>query len=183
MAAGAPMRSSEPPATSTRDNGTAGSSVLGSAHHPGPAVFVRLARISDAVVAVGALIGAFLVTNVGRMPQGFGDFLALRITVTNLLLVLAFALVWRVICSVSGLYRWQLVRRRRDEAVRVLLASLVGGAIALVFAAISVTGAFRVITRSRISLLISIVFFGKLGCEAIGSNPFSFAPVSVIISL
>src|SRR4051794_9678153 len=89
VAAGGTMKSSKPPATSMRDNGTAGSSVLGSAHQPGPAVFVRLARISDAVVAVGALVGAFLMTNVGRMPQGFGDFLALRITVTNLLLVLA----------------------------------------------------------------------------------------------
>ena len=33
----------------------------------------------------GGLIGAFFVTNVGRMPHGFGDFLALRLTVKNLL--------------------------------------------------------------------------------------------------
>jgi exopolysaccharide biosynthesis polyprenyl glycosylphosphotransferase len=98
------------------------------------------------VIALTALVGAFLVTNVGRMPQGFGDFLALRLTVKNLLLLLAFAAVWRVICMMVGLYRWNLVRRRRQEAARVLLASALGGAVALVFAAISVTGAFQVIT-------------------------------------
>jgi exopolysaccharide biosynthesis polyprenyl glycosylphosphotransferase len=117
-----------------------------SSAQPGPALFVRLARLSDMVIALVALIGAFVVTNVGRMPQGFAEFLALRLTVKNLLLLLAFAAVWRVICSVSGLYRWNLVRRRRDEAARVLLASALGGAVALVFAAISVTGAFRVST-------------------------------------
>jgi exopolysaccharide biosynthesis polyprenyl glycosylphosphotransferase len=113
---------------------------------PGPALFVRLARLSDSAVALATLIIAFLVTNVGRMPHGIQDFLALRMTVKNLLLLLAFAAAWRAICGVSGLYRWNLVRRRRDEATRVLLASAGGGAVALVFAAISVTGAFQVIT-------------------------------------
>jgi exopolysaccharide biosynthesis polyprenyl glycosylphosphotransferase len=109
-------------------------------------MFVRLARLSDMVVALTALIGAFVVTNVGRMPQGFGEFMALRLTVRNLVLLVAFAAAWRVICRGSGLYQWNLVRRRRDEALRVFLASAAGGALALVFAAISVTGAFQVIT-------------------------------------
>src|SRR5215203_568685 len=114
--------------------------------HPGPALFVRMARLSDLVVAVMALIGAFMLTNVGRMPHGFGEFLALRLTVKNLVLLLAFAAAWRIICWGCGLYRWDLVQRRRDEAARVLLASGLGGAAALVFAAISLTGAFQVIT-------------------------------------
>src|SRR5215204_4153040 len=114
--------------------------------HPGPALFVRLARLSDLAVAVIALIGAFMVTNVGRMPQGLGEFLALRLTVKNLVLLLAFAAAWRIICWGCGLYRWKLVQRRRDEAARVLLASTLGGALALIFAAISLTGAFQVIT-------------------------------------
>lgn len=98
------------------------------------------------VIGLVALIGAFVATNLGRMPEGFREFLALRLTVKNLLLLLAFAGVWRLICGGCGLYRWHLVRRRRDEAARVLLASGLGGAVPLVFAAISVTGAFQVIT-------------------------------------
>ena len=113
---------------------------------PGPGLFVRLARLSDLIVALIALIGAFMLTNVGRMPHGFGEFLALRLTVKNLVLLLAFAVAWRIICWGCGLYRWDLVQRRRDEAARVLLASGLGGAVALVFAAISLTGAFQVIT-------------------------------------
>jgi exopolysaccharide biosynthesis polyprenyl glycosylphosphotransferase len=113
---------------------------------PGPALFVRLARLSDMIIALATLITAFLVTNVGRMPHGLQDFLALRLTVKNLLLLMGFAVVWRGICGVSGLYRWNLVRRRRDEAMRVLFASAIGGSVALVFAAISVTGAFQLLT-------------------------------------
>jgi exopolysaccharide biosynthesis polyprenyl glycosylphosphotransferase len=147
-------RTIEDPATLDRSPAAARSNGAGHGHssawsggaQPGPALFVRLARLSDMGVALAALMGAFMVTNLGRMPHGFPEFLALRLTVKNLLLLLAFAAVWRVICVASGLYRWNLVRRRRDEAVRVLLASAAGGAVALVFAAISVTGAFRVIT-------------------------------------
>jgi exopolysaccharide biosynthesis polyprenyl glycosylphosphotransferase len=150
VTAGTPVKKStelEPPPASARGNGTMyGNPVMRGADQPGPAVFVRLARLSDTVVAVAGLVGAFLVTNVGRMPHGFGDFLTLRLTVKNLLFLLAFALAWRVICSACGLYRWQLVRRRRDEAGRIVLATVIGGTIALVFAAISVTGAFQVIT-------------------------------------
>jgi len=114
--------------------------------HPGAAVFVRLAGYSDMVIALAALIAAFLVTNVRHMPHGLGEFLALRLTVKNLLLLIGFTLVWRLICTLSGLYRWHLVQRRRDEARRVLLASAAGGAVAMIFAAISVTGAFQVVT-------------------------------------
>jgi len=138
----------QPPATA-RSNGAghAPSRVTSSSSaQPGAALFVRLARLTDMFVALAALIGAFLVTNVGRMPQGFPEFLAIRLTVKTLLLLLGFAAVWRVICTVTGLYRWNLVRRRRDEAARVLLASALGGVVALVFVAVSVTGAFRVST-------------------------------------
>jgi exopolysaccharide biosynthesis polyprenyl glycosylphosphotransferase len=107
---------------------------------------MRLARLTDLFLALAALIAAFVVTNVGRMPQGFGEFLAIRLTVKNLLLLLGFAVVWRVICAVSGLYRWNLVRRRRDEAGRILLAAMLGGGVAVIFAAISVSGAFQVST-------------------------------------
>jgi exopolysaccharide biosynthesis polyprenyl glycosylphosphotransferase len=110
---------------------------------PREAHFIRWARVSDMSVGVLALIGAFVVTNVGRMPNGLGDFLALRLTVKNLLLLLAFALVWRLICTLAGLYQWERVRVQWHEGVRIILAAAVGNAFAVVFPAISLTGAFR----------------------------------------
>ena len=133
-------------AATARSNGGGHSSAWSGSAHPGTGLFVRLARLSDLVVALIVLIGAFMVTNVGRMPHGFTEFLALRLTVKNIVLLFAFAVAWRIICWGSGLYRWNLVQRRRDEAARVLLASVLGGTVALVFAAISLTGAFQVTT-------------------------------------
>lgn len=141
-----PTLDRSPAAAWSNGAGHGHSSAWSASGQPGPALFVRLARLSDMAVALVTLVGAFMVTNVGRMPQGIGEFLALRMTVKNLVLLLAFAAAWRIICWGTGLYRWNLVQRRRDEAARVLLASALGGAVALVFAAISLTGAFQVIT-------------------------------------
>src|SRR5919106_728235 len=123
---------------------------------PRMALFLRWARLCDMTVALTALIGAFLITNVGRMPGGFGEFLALRLTVKNVVLLLAFAAAWRLVCAVAGLYRWEIVKHRRTEAVRVLLAATVGSSAALVFPAISVTGAFR-LTTVVVSLAATVV--------------------------
>jgi exopolysaccharide biosynthesis polyprenyl glycosylphosphotransferase len=130
----------------TQDSATPAPAAWSPTVQPGPALFIRLTRISDLIVGFGGLIGAFMVTNLGRMPNGFREFLSLRLTVKNLLLLLAFAGAWRLLCRTAGLYRWHLVRRRRDEASRVLLASCLGGAVAMIFAVISVTGAFQVAT-------------------------------------
>jgi len=118
---------------------------------PRVALFLRWAGWTDMTVALSALVGAFLLTNVGRMPHGLAGFLALRLTVKNLVLLIAFAGAWRLICALVGLYRWEAVRNRRTEAVRVLVAAMVGSAAAMVFPAISVTGAF-----SGITVLVSL---------------------------
>jgi exopolysaccharide biosynthesis polyprenyl glycosylphosphotransferase len=116
----------------------------GDAHNsPRVARFLQAVRWTDMGVALVALLAAFVITNVGRMPGGFTEFLSLRLTVKNLLLLVAFAAAWRLVCSRAGLYRWEVIRDRRGEAMRVLVAASVGSAAALVFPAISVTGAFR----------------------------------------
>jgi exopolysaccharide biosynthesis polyprenyl glycosylphosphotransferase len=103
---------------------------------------LRLLRVSDAVVVVSALLSAFLVTNIGRMPEGFAGFLALRITVKNLGMLILFAVAWRVLCQLTGLYDWGAIRRRREESIRVVLTCGLVSAVALVFPTVSATGAF-----------------------------------------
>jgi exopolysaccharide biosynthesis polyprenyl glycosylphosphotransferase len=114
-------------------------------HRPTPEskLQVKLFRVSDTVVVVSVLLLVFIATNVGRMPEGTADFLGLRITVKNLLLLSCFALAWRVLCAVTGLYDWERIRSRRWESVRVAITCGLVSAVALAFPAMSITGAFR----------------------------------------
>jgi exopolysaccharide biosynthesis polyprenyl glycosylphosphotransferase len=105
---------------------------------------LRLLRVVDvAVVLMVLLIPVFIGTNLGSMPEGIAQFLALRITVKNLLLLSLFALAWRGLCHLTGLYEWEVIRRRRSEIGRVALTCGMASLVALVFPAISATGAFR----------------------------------------
>ncbi len=113
-----------------------------SSPEPNRTQYLALCRVSDTVVAVGVLLGAFLLANVQRMPDGLDDFLSMRITLKNLVMLGGFAVAWRLACAGAGLYAWQRVREGGPEAIRVLAACTVGGTLALVFPLISKTGAF-----------------------------------------
>jgi exopolysaccharide biosynthesis polyprenyl glycosylphosphotransferase len=104
---------------------------------------IRLFRVSDAVAVVATLLLIFIVTNLGDMHGGAREFLALRITVKNLLLLVGFTVVWRLLCFATGLYDWERIRIRRRESLRVFLACTLLSGVALAFPAMSVTGAFR----------------------------------------
>jgi exopolysaccharide biosynthesis polyprenyl glycosylphosphotransferase len=103
---------------------------------------LRLVRISDTVVVVSVLLAVFLTTNIGRMPQGAAEFLALRISVKNLVMLALFTIAWRLLCRATGLYDWEWIRKRRSESARVVITCALVSTVALVFPAVSVTGAF-----------------------------------------
>ena len=105
-------------------------------------VQLRLVRLSDSIVVLAALLAAFLAANIGRMPNGLADFLAMRVTVKNLVMLALFIVAWRVLCRLTGLYDWRVIRNRGSEIARVVLTCGVVSAVALVFPAVSVTGAF-----------------------------------------
>jgi exopolysaccharide biosynthesis polyprenyl glycosylphosphotransferase len=104
---------------------------------------VKLFRASDTIVVVGVLLLAFIAVNLGDMPGGMRDFLELRLTVKNLLLLIAFAAAWRLVCHLTRLYDWKEIRTRRREAVRVVLTCTLVSGVALTFPTISKTGAFQ----------------------------------------
>jgi exopolysaccharide biosynthesis polyprenyl glycosylphosphotransferase len=101
-----------------------------------------MCRAIETPLAVVLLLTVFLGHNLVRAPGGFDDFLALRVTVKNLLLVLGFSLIWRLAAAWIGVYTWDRVRTRRAEAGRVFRLCSVMSAGALVFPMISVSGAF-----------------------------------------
>ena len=105
-------------------------------------VQLRLVRISDTAAVLSTLLAAFVMANVGRMPYGLTEFLALRVTMKNLVMVALFAVAWRLLSQLTGLYDWHAIRTRRSETPRVVVTCGLVSAVALVFPAVSVTGAF-----------------------------------------
>jgi exopolysaccharide biosynthesis polyprenyl glycosylphosphotransferase len=111
---------------------------------PGMELQLQLVALCDmAVMLVVLLVPVFIGTNLRSMPQGLTEFLALRVTVKNLLLLVGFTLAWRMLCRVTGLYRWEIIRDWHVESVRVVLTCGLVSLLALIFPAMSVTGAFR----------------------------------------
>jgi exopolysaccharide biosynthesis polyprenyl glycosylphosphotransferase len=108
--------------------------------------FLRIARIGDTAIAVVVLLGGFLASNIDRMPAGLQDFLGMRVTVKNFLYVAGFAVAWRLVCTLVGLYDEKMILNRRAEVARVLAAVTAGSVVALVFPVISVTHAFSHLT-------------------------------------
>lgn len=105
-------------------------------------VQLKLMMLSDTTVVVSVLVGMFLLTNAGSMPDGLAEFLAIRVTVKNLALLLLFAGAWPLLCRLTGLYEWRIIRRRSTETTRVILTCALVSMIALAFPLVSATGAF-----------------------------------------
>jgi exopolysaccharide biosynthesis polyprenyl glycosylphosphotransferase len=102
----------------------------------------RIMPIADTVVALIVLLGAFLASNIDRMPTGLHEFLQLRLTLWNLVLVVCFMVAWRAIGVAVGLYDKKVTEDRRLEAARIVVAVSIASAVALIFPEISVTRAF-----------------------------------------
>jgi exopolysaccharide biosynthesis polyprenyl glycosylphosphotransferase len=106
-------------------------------------LYLQLCKASDTVIALGVLLGIFVIDNLGRLPRGIDDFLGARVTVKNVLLVLVFSVAWHLSCRVSGVYDWARVTSRSSEAARVCIAASAGTLIGLIFPLLSVSGSFR----------------------------------------
>ena len=90
----------------------------GSAQDPSVDLYLQFCRVSDTATALLTLFGLFLVDNLGRLPTGLDEFLGARLSVKNLLLVLAFGAWWHLSCRWGGLYDWGRIRQRNggDQA-------------------------------------------------------------------
>lgn len=104
--------------------------------------YVPLVRLGDAGIGLLALLGGFLGANLGSMPIGLDEFLELRLTVRNLLLLAGFLVVWRFLGERTGLYDPRRIRSFSQEALRVSLVCGFGTMAAMVFPLISRSGAF-----------------------------------------
>jgi exopolysaccharide biosynthesis polyprenyl glycosylphosphotransferase len=102
-------------------------------------------RTTDGLLAVSILGCVIIAGNLDgqRMPDGLEGFLAIRLTIKNVLLLAAFGLVWPAVLSACGLYSPARLRSGRGEWSRLVLASVIVGMLALVFPLTSASGAVR----------------------------------------
>lgn len=98
---------------------------------------LELLRITDAFIAGAILVAVFIGVNVDNLPVALTDFLLMRVSVKNLLLMCGFIALWQSLFSVAGLYDSRVTRFRRDELKRLAVACTLGS---LVVLAISLAG-------------------------------------------
>ena len=110
---------------------------------PASTKLIRIYRWVDVAVALGVLFCVLMLTNLRSMPGGIEEFLAMRVTVKNLLLLGAFTFVWPQVCASVGLYKQQRFSSRRDEIIRIVSACTIGSSLALIFPLTSTRGDFR----------------------------------------
>lgn len=100
----------------------------------------RSYKVADVLIAILCVPSAFIIINIRGMPDDATGFLALRVSVKNLLLITLFALLWSGICHAFGLYRKQ--RRNPDAIMRAAAASVCAGLFILLFMMTSRAGLF-----------------------------------------
>jgi exopolysaccharide biosynthesis polyprenyl glycosylphosphotransferase len=178
---GAAGARANPAHSASRPRGRPVAIARSAARPPTEHILTEVYRFADTAMVLAVLISVFVVSNLGQMPQGLSEFLAVRLTIKNLLLIIGFTGAWRLLAGWCGLYDVSRIRTRRSESIRVVLTCAVGSVVALVFPLASVSAAFRFDTilyfwagTTALTLLIRSVGRGVAATR-------STAPRSVLI--
>lgn len=111
----------------------------------------------DAFVAVATLIAAFVITSLAHNQlMGLEEFLKVRISVKNVLLIGVLVYCWVALFRSFGLYDVRRLMSWEEETLRVIAACLLGALVALIFPATSVSRAFRFDTTAV--FFVGVVF-------------------------
>lgn len=102
----------------------------------------EILRLSDTFVIVGVLGAAFVFTNRHAIAD-FEHFLALRVSIKNVLLVAGFLVFWQAIYSATNLYSGRK-RGRTFELVEVSVACTLAAAGAALVPLVGLSGAFGI---------------------------------------
>lgn len=103
---------------------------------------VKTYRIFDIAAALATLIVVFIFINLKELPAELAEVLAIRITVKNLLLTIAFSLLWQAIFKLFRLYDLAAIRSYSDEAKRILKACLLTSSLMPLFSLASGSNIF-----------------------------------------
>jgi exopolysaccharide biosynthesis polyprenyl glycosylphosphotransferase len=109
-----------------------------------PIKYERLVIIGDTAMMGALLIGVLILTNLDTMPDGIQSFLALRITVKNVMLLATVVSTWPLIFRLFGLYDEDHLTTWLHETTRTAAACSIGSSLALLFSLTSVSERFQV---------------------------------------
>jgi len=115
-------------------------------------------QATDVLAAIISIALAFLITSVNSLPADVAGFLALRISIKNLLGMAILLCAWVGLFRVFGLYRR---RSYRDGNLRLLAATALGSSCALFFVFTSRSGGFgidAVVWCWLIGLSLTLIF-------------------------
>ena len=98
-------------------------------------------KATDVSIGVASVITGFVIANVGSLPGNAAGFLTLRISVKNLLFTVIYAVLWSSVHHAFGVYKSQ--RLNWDAMRRLIGATTVASAFAVIFVVTSRSGAFR----------------------------------------
>ena len=98
----------------------------------------------DSFSAIAAIMGVLISVNLDTLSGGIDSFLSARITVKNILLLIAFGTAWPVLFQRFRLYEARVLQQFGSEIRQLFLATGAGTAVALVFPLTSGTGSVTV---------------------------------------
>jgi exopolysaccharide biosynthesis polyprenyl glycosylphosphotransferase len=131
---------------------------------PGAALVASL----DSLAAVAAIIGMLITVRLPFSSIALNDFLSARITVKNVLLLILLATAWPAVFHLFGLYDLRRVRQVKAEALRLVAATTVGSALALIFPLTSVSGTVSISDVPRFWLAaLALCLLVRLGRRAV----------------
>jgi exopolysaccharide biosynthesis polyprenyl glycosylphosphotransferase len=112
---------------------------------------LRACRYIDPILVLLALLTVFLATNATHVGDiGLGAFLEMRVTIKNLLLLVAFAGGVQLSLGMFGLYDDRAATQPAEYTLRLIAACLLGCLPILLFPLASRTGMFRLSTVASV---------------------------------
>ena len=131
-----------------------------------PVGFIRIHQAFDFLAGFVLLLTVFAATNASRMPEGWQQFLALRITVKNCGLLLLLMVLWCALLQSFSLYKIEQYRSPVKGMLRFVAACSVVAVFALVFPLSSNSG--EISHRTIIIYWLILALTGVLVRSAIG---------------
>src|SRR4051794_13554157 len=101
----------------------------------------RVYAVVNALVVLLVLLGVFVGVNWDRMPDGLPEFLALRVTIKNLLVTALVLLAWALTFRAFGLSSTSPGTPVRKELMQVTKACTVSSIFVLLFSLTTQSGA------------------------------------------
>lgn len=134
VAAPSPRGASYDPSTNVRT--TRWVPPLGGWHWQQPTAW----RIADSLLVIATLAIVMVAGNLNNMPDGVEEFLAIRVTVKNAMLLAASGWVWPGVLTLCGLYLPRRLQTGDGEWPRMAFAGAIGCVLAMVFPLTSTSG-------------------------------------------